>query len=74
LEQLTGLGDLVIAAAAKFDQAESVAERIGQHDDLPPGFGTDIRFGPRSGCEGVRGAESRSPTTTSRWTGVQCRS
>jgi len=43
------LGDLVITAAEELDQAEAVAEGIGQHDDLAPGLGPDFRFGPRAG-------------------------
>jgi len=40
------LGDLVITAAEELDQAEAVAEGIGQQDNLAPGSLTPNR--PRS--------------------------
>src|SRR5277367_4415752 len=44
-----GIGDLAVAAAKELDQAEAVAERVGQYGDLAPGvyagFGLELRAG-----------------------------
>src|SRR6516164_10952 len=46
--RLSGLGDLVIAATAEFDQTEAVPEGIRDADDLAPGSAADLGFNRRA--------------------------
>src|SRR3954454_24248923 len=48
---IDALGDLIIAAAEELDQAETMAERIGQNHDPAPDFGADRAFGPCAGSQ-----------------------
>src|SRR5277367_3208546 len=51
-----GIGDLVVAATKEFDQAEAVAERVGQYGDFAPGVDAGFGLERRAGAD-ERGLE-----------------